>query len=100
MAVTILIAVWTISNKGKDKGWSVFQGQSAVYWGICFGYAYGGSIASLSSLSEGVLDLVTITALGHLVTGLSAVVLLPITIGYVGFVGRVETQLEHSGTWG
>ena len=96
MAITILLAVWTISNKGRDKGWSIFQGQSAVYWGICFGYAYGGSIASLSSLSEGVLDLVTITALGHLVTGLSALVLLPITIGYVGFVGQVTKQLEYT----
>ena len=96
MAITILIAVWTISNKGRDKGWGIFQGQSAVYWGICFGYAYGGSIASLSSLSEGVLDLVTITALGHLITGLSAVVLLPFTIGYVGFVGRVQKSLEFT----
>ncbi len=96
MAITILLAVWTISNKGRDKGWGIFQGQSAVYWGICFGYAYGGSIASLSSLSDGVLDLVTITALGHLITGLSAVVLLPITIGYVGFVGRVNEQSEHT----
>ena len=96
MAITILLAVWTISNKGRDKGWGIFQGQSAIYWGICFGYAYGGSIASLSSLSEGALDLVTITALGHLITGLSAVVLLPITIGYVGFVGRVNEQSQHN----
>lgn len=96
MAITILLAVWTISNKGRDRGWGIFQGQSAVYWGICFGYAYGGSIASLSSLSEGVLDLVTITAFGHLITGLSAVVLLPLTIGYVGFVGQNDRQLEHS----
>jgi len=96
MALTILLAVWAISNKGRDKGWGIFQGQSAIYWGICFGYAYGGSIASLSSLSEGVLDLVTITALGHLITGLSAVVLLPFTIGYVGFVGRVQKSLEFT----
>ena len=96
MGLTILLAVWAISNKGRDKGWGIFQGQSAIYWGICFGYAYGGSIASLSSLSEGVLDLVTITALGHLITGLSAVVLLPFTIGYVGFVGRVQKSLEFT----
>ena len=49
-----------------------------------------------SSLSEGVLDLVTITAFGHLIMGLSAVVLLPLTIGYVGFVGQNDRQLEHS----
>ena len=42
------------------------------------------------------LDLVTITALGHLITGLSAVVLLPFTIGYVGFVGRVQKSLEFT----
>ena len=86
MSITIVLAVWSISNRGKDKGWKIFQGQSAMFWGVSFGYAYGGSLASLSSISGGFLDLVTITALGHLITAVTIIVMLPLTIGLVGFV--------------
>ena len=59
MAVTIILAVWSISNRGKKKGWRIFQGQSAIFWGVAFGYTYGGSVASLSSISGGYLDMVS-----------------------------------------
>ena len=98
MSITIVLAVWSISNRGKEKGWKIFQGQSAMFWGISFGYAYGGSIASLSSISGGFLDLVTITALGHLITALSAIFLLPFTIGLVGFVKKVELVSKDLGS--
>ena len=90
MSITIVLAVWSISNRGKKKGWRVFQGQSAMFWGVSFGYAYGGSIASLSAVSGGFLDLVTITALGHLITAISIIIILPISIGLVGVVKRVD----------
>ena len=92
MAVTIILAVWSISNRGKKKGWRIFQGQSAIFWGVAFGYTYGGSVASLSSISGGYLDMVSITALGHLITAVSIIVMLPLSIGLVGIVKKIETS--------
>ena len=82
MAVTILLAVWSMANRGHKKGWRVFQGQSAVFWGIGFGYAYGGSIASLTALSEG--SLLATTAGGHLLTAIVMLAILPLAISRVG----------------
>ncbi len=90
MGITIFLVVWSISNRGKDKGWRVFQGQSAIFWGVAFGYAYGGSVASLSSLGGSSLDLASITAVGHLITGITIILLLPRTLGLVGNVIRTE----------
>ena len=95
MAITIILAVWSISNRGKKKGWRIFQGQSAIFWGIAFGYTYGGSVASLSSISGGYLDLVSITALGHLITAVSIIVMLPLSIGLVGLVKKIETSSKE-----
>ncbi len=94
MSITIVLAVWSISNRGKDKGWKIFQGQSAMFWGVSFGYAYGGSIASLSSISGGFLDLVTITALGHLITAVTIILMLPLSIGLVGVVKKIDSVRE------
>jgi len=82
MAVTILLAVWSMASRGHKKGWRVFQGQSAVFWGIGFGYAYGGSIASLTALSEG--SLLTTTAGGHLLTAAVMLAILPSAVSRVG----------------
>lgn len=95
MAITIILAVWSISNRGKKKGWRVFQGQSAIFWGVAFGYTYGGSVASLSSISGGYLDMVSITALGHLITAFSIIVMLPLSIGLVGIVKKIETSSKE-----
>ena len=96
MSITIVLAVWSISNRGRGKGWRIFQGQSTMFWGVSFGYAYAGSIASLSSISGGFLDLVTITALGHLITAVSVIVMLPITIGLVGIVKNTGLASNES----
>lgn len=82
MAITILLAVWSMANRGFNRGWRIFQGQSAVFWGIGFGYAYGGSIACLTSLSEG--SLLTTTAGGHLLTALVMLAIMPLAIGRIG----------------
>ena len=96
MSITIVLAVWSISNRGRGKGWRIFQGQSTMFWGVSFGYAYAGSIASLSSISGGFLDLVTITALGHLITAVSVILMLPITIGRVGIVKKTGLASNES----
>ena len=50
MSITILLAVWSLSKKGHKRGWRIFHGQSAVFWGVCFGLAYCGSVSSLTVL--------------------------------------------------
>ena len=93
MSLSIILAVWSISKKGKKGGWRIFQGQSAIFWGISFGYAYAGSVSSLSSISDGRLDLVAITGLGHLITSISILLLLPMSISLVGNI-REEEESE------
>ena len=95
MSLSIILAVWSISKKGKKGGWKIFQGQSAIFWGISFGYAYAGSVSSLSSISDGRLDLVAITGLGHLITSISILLLLPMSISLVGNIREEESEGEE-----
>ena len=97
MALSIILAVWSISKKGKKKGWKIFQGRSAIFWGISFGYAYAGSVSSLSSIGEGRLDLVTITGLGHLITAICILLLMPMSISLVGNL-RDGEEVSGEGT--
>tara|TARA_B110000263_G_C15309610_1_gene512341 strand:+ start:1961 stop:3139 length:1179 start_codon:yes stop_codon:yes gene_type:complete len=89
MSISILLAVWSMSNKGKKKGWRIFQGQSAIFWGIGFGFTYAGSITSLTVLSEG--SLLTTTAIGHAITALVMMAILPVSISWVG---KPDTEEE------
>ncbi len=82
MSATILLAVWSMANRGRKNDWKFFQGQSAVFWGIGFGFAYAGSISSLTALSEG--SLLTTTAIGHGLTALVMIGIIPITVSWVG----------------
>ncbi len=52
-------------------------------------------MASLSSISGGYLDMVSITALGHLITAFSIIVMLPLSIGLVGIVKKIETSSKE-----
>jgi hypothetical protein len=89
MSISILLAVWSMSNKGKKRGWRIFQGQSAIFWGIGFGFTYAGSITSLTALSEG--SLLTTTAIGHAITALVMMAILPVSISWVG---KPDTEEE------
>jgi len=82
MSISIFLAVWSMSKKGNSEGWRIFQGQSAIFWGISFGFAYAGSIASLTALSEG--SLMTTTAIGHAITALVMIAILPMSITLIG----------------
>mgnify|MGYP004178397281 CR=1 FL=1 len=82
MSISIILAVWSMSKRGEKGGWKIFQGQSAVFWGIGFGFIYAGSISSLTALSEG--SLLTTTAIGHAITALVMLGLLPMLISWVG----------------
>lgn len=92
MSITIILAVWSLSKKGHKRGWRVFQGQSAIFWGVCFGLAYCGSISSLTVLSEG--SLMTTTAIGHAITAVVMLAACPVALSRVGLTEDSEAKLE------
>ena len=95
MSISIILTVWSISNRGAKRGWKIFQSQSAIFWGISFGYAYAGSVASVSSLSEGQLDLISITAIGHVVTSLSIIIMVPFAIKSFKKMGDIDKKITN-----
>ena len=82
MSISIILAVWSMAKRGEKGGLRIFQGQSAVFWGIGFGFIYAGSISSLTALSEG--SLLTTTAIGHAITALVMIGILPMCISWIG----------------
>ena len=94
MSITIVLAVWSLSKKGHERGWGIFQGQSAIFWGVCFGLAYCGSVSSLTVLSEG--SLMTTTAIGHAITAIVMLAVCPIALYRVGLSEELGERLEPS----
>ena len=94
MSITIVLAVWSLSKKGRKRDWRIFQGQSAIFWGICFGHAYCGSVSSLTVLSEG--SLMTTTAIGHAITAIVMLAISPIALHSVGLSEESGVPLETS----
>ena len=90
MGLTVMLSVWSLSNKGFNRGWRIFQGRSAVFWGLAFGYMYGGSIASLSALSNG--NFLDITAGGHVLTALVIIAFAPFTVSMIGVTSEIENS--------
>ncbi len=88
MSISIILAVWSMAKRGKKRGLEIFQGQSAVFWGIGFGFIYAGSISSLTALSEG--GLLTTTAIGHAISALVMIGIMPICISWVGKPGILQ----------
>jgi len=82
MGLTVILSVWSLSNKGFNRGWRIFQGRSATFWGLAFGYMYGGSIASLSALSDG--NFIDVTAGGHVLTALMIIAFSPLAVSMIG----------------
>jgi len=94
MSISIIFAVWSMSKRGEKGGLSIFQGQSAVFWGIGFGFIYAGSISSLTALSEG--SLLTTTAIGHAITALVMLGMLPMFISWTGKPDIDEQEKQQS----
>ena len=82
MILTIILAVTSMIKRGGKDGINVFGGQSAIFWGISFGYLYAGSISSLTVLSEQLTEssLLQTTAIGHLITAIVILTILPFAI--------------------
>lgn len=92
MSISIILAVWSMAKRGEKRGLRIFQGQSAVFWGIGFGFIYAGSISSLTALSEG--SLLTTTAIGHAITALVMIGILPMCISWIG-KPEIEREENH-----
>ena len=94
MSITIVLAVWSLSKKGHRRDWRIFQGQSAIFWGVCFGLAYCGSVSSLTVLSEG--SLMTTTSIGHAITAIVMLAICPIALYRVGLSEELGVRPEAS----
>ena len=94
MSITVVLAVWSLSKKGHKRDWRIFQGQSAIFWGVCFGLAYCGSVSSLTVLSEG--SLMTTTSIGHAITGIVMLAICPIALYRVGLSEELGVRPEAS----
>ena len=94
MSITIVLAVWSLSKKGHKRDWRIFQGQSAIFWGVCFGLAYCGSVSSLTVLSEG--SLMTTTSVGHAITAIVMLAICPIALYRVGLSEELGVRPEAS----
>ena len=94
MSITIVLAVWSLSKKGHKRNWRIFQGQSAIFWGVCFGLAYCGSVSSLTVLSEG--SLMTTTSIGHAITAIVMLAICPIALYRVGLSEELGVRPEAS----
>ena len=94
MSITIVLAVWSLSKKGHKRDWRIFQGQSAIFWGVCFGLAYCGSVSSLTVLSEG--SLMTTTSIGHAITAIVMLAICPIALYRVGLSEELGVRPEAS----
>ena len=94
MSITIVLAVWSLSKKGHKRDWRIFQGQSAIFWGVCFGLAYCGSVSSLTVLSEG--SLMTTTSIGHAITAIVMLAICPIALHRVGLSEELGVRPEAS----
>ena len=94
MSITVILAVWSLTKKGHKRGWKIFQGQSAVYWGVGFGLAYCGSVSSLTVLSEG--SLMTTTAIGHAISATVMLAMCPMALSRVGISEELEERLENT----
>ena len=88
MSISIILVVWSMAKRGEKGGWKIFQGQSAVFWGIGFGFIYAGSISSLTALSEG--SLLTTTAIGHAITAMVMMGIVPMCLSWTG---RPESEV-------
>ena len=94
MSITIVLAVWSLSKKGHKRDWRIFQGQSAIFWGVCFGLAYCGSVSSLTVLSEG--SLMTTTSIGHAITAIVMLAYCPVALYRVGLSEELGVRLDAS----
>tara|TARA_B100001248_G_scaffold85879_1_gene62619 strand:+ start:1812 stop:3041 length:1230 start_codon:yes stop_codon:yes gene_type:complete len=94
MSITVVLAVWSLSKKGHKRDWRIFQGQSAIFWGVCFGLAYCGSVSSLTVLSEG--SLMTTTSIGHAITAIVMLAICPIALYRVGLSEELGVRPEAS----
>lgn len=64
MIFTVFMAIWTLTSKGINSKLPFFNQNSALPWGLSFGYAYAGSVAMLTVVLD---EISNVMMAGHLV---------------------------------
>jgi len=64
MIFTVFMAIWTLTSRGINSKLPFFNQNSALPWGLAFGYAYAGSVAMLTVVLD---DITNVMIAGHLV---------------------------------
>jgi len=64
MVFTVFMAIWTLTSRGINSKLPFFNQNSALPWGLSFGYAYAGSVAMLTVALN---DITNVMMAGHLV---------------------------------
>ena len=63
MIVTVFLAIWALTSKGEGSESTLFTRDNALFWGVAFGYAYAGSVAMITSVTD---DVRTVLIGGHI----------------------------------
>lgn len=63
MVFTVFMAIWTLTSRGINSKLPFFNKNSALHWGLSFGYAYAGSVAMLTVVLD---DITNVMLAGHL----------------------------------
>jgi hypothetical protein len=64
MIFTVFMAIWTLTSRGINSKMPFFNQNSALPWGLSFGYAYAGSVAMLTVVLD---EISNVMMAGHLV---------------------------------
>jgi len=68
MIFTVFMAIWTLTSRGINSKLPFFNQNSALPWGLAFGYAYAGSVAMLTVVLD---DITNVMIAGHFVVVLT-----------------------------
>ena len=64
MIFTVFMAIWALTSRGVSAKLGIFNENTALYWGLGFGYAYAGSVAMLTAVLS---DITYVMMTGHII---------------------------------
>ncbi len=89
MIFTVFMAIWTLTSRGINSKLPFFNQNSALPWGLSFGYAYAGSVAMLTVVLD---EISNVMMAGHLVVILTILWMQRSVLNKL--VGNRDTDIE------
>jgi hypothetical protein len=89
MIFTVFMAIWTLTSRGVNSKLPFFNQNSALPWGLSFGYAYAGSVAMLTVVLN---EISNVMMAGHLVVILTILWMQRSVLNKL--VGNRDTDIE------